>query len=223
MATHERAAIAQAGPTLLNWPPSRGPQPKWMSAQPRYKIPAPKVVAQGSLLSPGGRRTDSRPPALKAMPATMPTKGRFAAREDKTQAWKRPYAIDLRTDIEAISTLTLHQALHTLVGIDREAHHGRRGPYAENVDLPVRPVTLDLDYPLSLRARVTIRPYRRWFADHWSEPRMDLAYVLWQLARVYVQIYRTHATWGVWGHALGDLMFERLTVHAGVGSVDIGS
>lgn len=34
---------AESQPMLLNWPPSRGPMPNWMSAPNRYDIPAVKI------------------------------------------------------------------------------------------------------------------------------------------------------------------------------------
>lgn len=52
---------------------------------------------------------------------------------------------------------------------------------------------------------------------------MSVGYLLWQLARAYKIIYKSHAKWGVWGHAIGDLTFEIFELNDNIGYVAIGS
>lgn len=89
--------------------------------------------------------------------------------------------------------------------------------------VPVRTITLDLTYPLDMTARVTIKPYQtKNGSSGWME-EMDLGYVLHQIARAYVQIYRSSKKWGVWGHAIRDLAFEEFKLSDNVGEISIGS
>ena len=89
--------------------------------------------------------------------------------------------------------------------------------------LPERSLTFDLSYPLCKVARVTIHPYTRVGYRNERRQCMTVGYVLGQLARAYKEIYRKHAKYGVWGHAIGDLCFESLRIVDNVGDVCIGS
>jgi len=40
----------------------------------------------------------------------------------------------------------------------------------------------------------------------------NLGYVLWQISKAYIKIYEDYKTWGVWGHSLHDLCYERITI-----------
>ncbi len=100
--------------------------------------------------------------------------------------------------------------------------------YTESYLQDDEPLIVDLDYPLSKIARVTVYPYktRSMSMDgepYESEPRMSLGYLLWSLAQAYVQVYEQHKEYGVWGHSITDLVFEELQISAGVGIVGIGS
>jgi len=58
---------------------------------------------------------------------------------------------------------------------------------------------------------------------HTSEPRMSVGYLLWVLARAYRKVYEEYGAYGVWGHAIGDLVFERLEIKDNIGVVSVGS
>ena len=53
---------------------------------------------------------------------------------------------------------------------------------------------------------------------------MDVAYFVWMIAQEYKRIYDNHELFGVWGHCLGDLVFEGVDFHKdGTAEVFIGS
>jgi len=52
---------------------------------------------------------------------------------------------------------------------------------------------------------------------------MSVGYVLWQLARAYKAVYKKYAAYGVWGHAITDLVFEIFELKDNIGYVSIGS
>ncbi len=53
---------------------------------------------------------------------------------------------------------------------------------------------------------------------------MSPGYFLWTIAKEYERIYAEHEKYGVWGHAIGDLGFERITINEdGIVELFIGS
>jgi len=53
---------------------------------------------------------------------------------------------------------------------------------------------------------------------------MSPGYLMWVVAKEYERIYKEHKKYGVWGHAMSDLGFERITVRPdGVVDLFIGS
>jgi len=203
-------------PNLRNWPPGRGPKPASMRL-PRNEAPVPRVELLPHKTKPAPRVVPppAPPPVKGHRPGVIVTRNLLHA-DDAQRNWN----YHLNQHVATVATLTLDQAINVLVGTSRW-RDSRRVVLAER--LPVRTITVDLDYPLSKIARVTIAPYVSRFSERDTEKRMTLGYVLWQLARVYRQIYRAHRRWGVWGHAIDDLQFESFTLRDNLGTVGIGS
>jgi hypothetical protein len=224
--------------SLMNWPPSRGPMPKWMSASPRYRIPEPKIE-----LLP----IDTKPPRKIVMSAPKPKK-KAAGRGHKgtiflvSHSVRRSWDYRLSCHVDTLASISLAQANYLICGMEfRDQKPAKRKTMTiggkryrpQFVPLPahlgntlsLRTFVFDLTYPLNHTARVTIEPYELLPRKRGEKPcmRMTLAYVLWQLARAYKKIYKQHRRWGIWGHAITDLWFERLEVKDNIGHVGIGS
>ncbi len=172
--------------TLANWPPSRGPMPKWMATKPKYNIPALKIE-------------------LVSKPLKVPAQGALR--------------LSLNHRVSPLANLKPEQ-WDLISGVSK----GKLEAWLAND----KPVTIDLSYPLNKIARVTVRPYSitRYTSTGKKSthgPLMSVGYVLWSLAQAYKRIYKAHVRYGVWGHDIGDLAFEGLTVNGTNGAVDIGS
>jgi hypothetical protein len=125
------------------------------------------------------------------------------------------------------------------VMVNGTLYDNRPRPYATNdseLDRTPEVMIVDLTYPLRKMARVTVYPFysRAAYADgrtFQGDAQMTLGHLLRELARAYRKIYREPEKWEVYGHSIGDLMFESLTikfavidgVEHGIGVVDIGS
>lgn len=193
--------------TLLNWPPSRGPMPKEMRENSR--------AAPGEL-------------TIEILPEDAPP---LIKRGEKT------YEFTCTAHIATLATLSLDQAHQLIFAYDK---NGRCGLLlgAEDDFLP-RPkpgwkatplkgkrmktgvpptVVVDLDYPLSCIARVTISPFELYGTEQ------SFGHILWQISRAYKQIYKQWKKFGIWGHAITDLQIEGLEATAdGRIEVHIGS
>jgi len=218
---------------LLNWPPSRGPMPDALRAKPKIVVPEIEIE-----FLPW---TNGRPPAPPERVAPPPPPKKSATRRSGRYVSINPRLlrahanaereIDLRVwaQVSAVATLKPEQ-WDLIVGAEicRPKYRGRQKlkrskPYANTrTHLPERALVFDLGYPLRATARVTIRPYATVIGRS-KYGEMSVGYVLWQLARAYRQIYRRWRKFGVWGHAIGDLGFESLTIRDNVGHVSIGS
>jgi hypothetical protein len=153
-------------------------------------------------------------------------------RKDKT----REFSCDAH--IKTVASLTLLQAHRVLCVIDENGCSGllvgSRGDFMprkrglgscgslrgrRRSEAPIPPTAIvDLDYPLSRIARVTIPPF-------WQNgPVQSWGHILWQIARAYKQIYKQWKKWGVWGHSLDDLYYEGLAAtRDGRLNLDVGS
>lgn len=82
----------------------------------------------------------------------------------------------------------------------------------------IRKVEADLHYPLSRIVTVRIEPSILVLPGRGGRRWLDPSYVLWQLAQAYLRIYAEEAEspgrYGVYGHVLGDLVFEGLIAYA---------
>lgn len=225
--------------TLLNWPPSRGPMPAWMKAKPVYSIP-PFAIEEIDVVRGNGRRGRSPATEIVRFPTPPAPKSKHAKRrgviyaDDARAALnaEREISLHLSVDVEAVATLRPSQ-FHLVTGawsappftLETVVGQKRRVPERPSARgyLPARALTFDLAYPLSKIARVTVRPYSVKRGRGRAREQMDVGYVLWTLAQAYKEIYRRHAKWGVWGHAIGDLVFERLDISDNIGTVSVGS
>lgn len=109
--------------------------------------------------------------------------------------------------------------------LNRKAAAAKRSPYRHNWPRGYRFVA-ELNYPLARPVCVHVEPYtvmlpRRGMV---ALPRSSVGWILWSLAKGYEYVYRHAEEFGVWGHDIGDLCFERLTfyedgrIRVGVGS-----
>jgi hypothetical protein len=223
---------------LHNWPPSRGPQPTQWTKKPKYVIPLLHI----ELIDYASTGRGPAKPIERVVPKMPKPKG--------TRVRGMINMVDVRTRFDATREISLYLSQSVsecatlkpnqweLIGgaklvvkpkmskkmSERYRRHRRTFPYASlETYLPCRTLTFDLDYPLSKIARVTIKPYTCISGYSGKHARMDLGYVLWSLAKAYKAIYKFHKKYGIWGHAITDLCFERITISDNIGDVSIGS
>lgn len=229
---HKKKASTKP-PMLMNWPPSRGPMPKWMSAKARYDIPNPKI-----------ERIEGSPPPIQIVPTVKIEPNLSAQEKRQVAAAKRRQkrtglcfyfgkisrakndsriecAWSMNYHVDTVASLTPEQAISLLQG---------NGSRPKNVYTPPgRAFVIDINGNHYLgdgvTARVTIEPYRRWEhrVGRWSGPQQSVGYLLWQIARVFRQIWRQHKKYNPWGHSVTDLYFEGLSFKHNVLRIDIGS
>lgn len=204
---------------LANWWPGRGPLPKHLH-EPKYELPAPITkdveIIQSAIVS-------IEKAAIKAIvTGDEKTRAGQQARpkpKSKMRSFKlkrsRPRYYDdfmLNHHVESIASIPFETAQRLIIGGAKKALHGIA------LEIEPQPITIRLNYPLSRAVEVTIKPYER-NGRKW----MNLGYILWIIAREYKRIYKQHKHYGIWGHMLDDLWFERLTIKNGRGELFIGS
>lgn len=101
-----------------------------------------------------------------------------------------------------------------------------------------RKLVVEIDYPLDVGCKLVLPPMQRSFPacaycvetskdhDGDSGERLELSpgYLLWMIAKQYERIYAEHEKYGVWGHALSDLVFEGFSIDDnGVVHLQMGS
>lgn len=148
-----------------------------------------------------------------------------------------PKDIEVRCDVQvaALSRMKMHEASAVICGmIRREEMYpsrtktGRRrsvSAYSTYRHLPACPLKVRLTYPLSTYREITIEPFMRGTGKR-RQGLLTVGYVLWCIAREYRRIYSkaNRKKYGVWGHGIGDLVFEGLKIHKdGTAEVWIGS
>lgn len=212
-------AAEAAGPALMNWPPSRGPMPPWMTAKP--------VLRMGKV-----EQTDiARGASNGARPAGRPT------------------IYDVWCQVEDLLDVPPEVANRLIQGMRHPggAHPNTGGHRKARLDnwlwlssvgddtpcvnfpraLDVPRVTLTIEYPLVLASRLTIHAAtveRQGPDESKAHLELSLGLVLWAAAQEYRRIYDDHEKYGVWGHALGDLGFEGLVVYRdGTCELQVGS
>ena len=99
--------------------------------------------------------------------------------------------------------------------------------------LPELPIKTQIYYPLSVKVNVTIHPYtferinskcNKCKSEKNPNKYMDVSYFLWRIAQEYKYIYKNHEQFGIWGHCLGDLVFEGVKFNKnGIAEIYIGS
>ena len=103
--------------------------------------------------------------------------------------------------VATVASLTPDQAQTLLFG------NTSKDEYATWYEFAPRDLLVMIDYPLDpgIQVRIPDNMYSR--RDTPSLGRFLLA-----IAREYQEIYRRPAKYGIWGHGLSDLYFERVTV-----------
>lgn len=198
---------------LWNHPPSRGPNPH----EPKPWEVAPVVI----------KRLPERHPEMP-WPPPEPLGPRL-----KRSLAKGPLSLQVDGHVTTISSLSIDQAMHLHFGsVHKEEISWATGPL-EAIAKQGASLTFRLDYPLNRAADVLVTPVfrpRRSGQHAW----LSVSAILWQLAKAYEQIYAeetediaggVHPRWGIWGHAMSDLVFETLDIvpDQGIGRVGVGS
>ena len=141
--------------------------------------------------------------------------------------------------VATVASLTLQQAsklLHLDPIIKRDELLAYEDRYLSCWWHYQKPTLLEVDisYPMSMSVRLRIPSYTEHVTfpagccgREKQEERLDLefneGYYLWMIAQEYKRIYSEWKKYGVWGHAITDLYFERVTVQDGMSEIGIGS
>jgi hypothetical protein len=230
-------------PKLMNWWPALGPEPKSHSAE--RKLIVPKTIVKDASVKPSPMAVIERATILATatddegllkeldldadgeikeldLEAVSPKGEKFVKKLSKSKRRKRSFDRDfwLCHRVESVAGLSVEVARSVIIAAC-PAPKKSRVPVSTGWNMEAKPITVTLDYPLSRACEVTIKPYKVW-KD--GPEYMEIGYVLWVLAQEYLRIYREHKRYGVWGHMMGDLYFERLTLDKkGHGTLYVGS
>lgn len=236
-------------PECLNWPPSRGPNPHTHLAEIRFG----KVERKDLPKPPECEVSKAEREFLQTMSAHVKARMAQGSGKAVAQKALRPKGLlkTLSRDakkpplggdwsvyyyVRDVLTLSAEQADRMLMACPLPAP-GRKGrPDRKHLDrwwrFEPRTLWVDLTYPLARGVRLAIHPAvefrlcktcgdRR---PQREEPIMSPGYLLWTLAKEYERIYAEHEKYGVWGHAIDDLCFERISIRPdGVTDVFMGS
>lgn len=217
-------------PTLLNWPPSRGPMPDWMEKGPVIEVP--KITLLTSERAP---RSDSERAMIaesvetiqEAIATGVPqdgvktfTLGDVRKKRDEQQKWD----LSMSHHLASIAPLDVRIAERLVSGV---SHNGR---LSFQTALPERTYRVVLDYPLSVDVVLSIPPLiitsRKRPGREERPPRLHqtVGYLAWVIAKTYQDtIYADWERFGVWGHAITDLWFERMRIDGEKLEVELGS
>lgn len=217
----ERAAIAahrydntDAGTEewgkLMNWPPSRGPRPAWMEREPILSMRPYKIIKVCN-----SRETPAVKGRTLSLSHSVEVVGTLAANHD---VWELIGGAEL-------STYKLRRrGMGKPMSGPKSVPRARLTQWMPFVDGAVR---VTLSYPLSVNVTIEISPYTVTLPISETRSRirkqMSVGYVLWQIAQAYRELYRDHEKYGVWGHALGDLVFEQMVIGKSRIEIGIGS
>jgi len=135
----------------------------------------------------------------------------------------RFFTIYLNVNVASLGKMKLAQATEVISGtyLNRTWEENPIIPHGTSWFLPVRDLTVDLRYPFSKTARVTVSPYlsHKLAPPH---PKMTLGYFLWTLAKVYRKVYREKDRWGVWDdNPLESLYFTKLVIEDNVATITV--
>jgi hypothetical protein len=225
----EKCECGCGGPKhLLNNPPSRGctaHQSETEFVVPDYAMkiverPKPtheKEAERKAIFEEMGKSFQD---VVNGLPSTATVFEEVSLDKEEKNAlegkWKCNY------HVKDVSTLTLQQA-NVFLHLCGNGGNDEKWYDFETPDV----LSVTLNYPLSKDAVICIRPFKR--IIHCKDKAMEHVrispgYVLWMLAKAYKEIYERHEEFGIWGHGIGDLVFESLSVdkHGNL-SVGIGS
>jgi hypothetical protein len=180
---------------LMNWPPSRGPNPN--AHQVSYK--------QGKITREDVALSSEEEPAARA-----PIIGKW-------YVWFQIEDVAYLTLEQAIHILRGSRS-------DEDEGHCADDWSFTPVEKIETLQTL-ITYPLNTAVHLVIEPLtitRTWGKERPKKVtrEMRLGYFLWVVAQEYVRIYEEAERYDIWGHAMSDLGFEGVVVHED-GTVDI--
>jgi len=174
---------------LMNWPPSRGPNPGHYHA----------TYQQGRITREDIPYEDI-PVKVKAKPRLVGT-------------WYVWFQVD------DVASLSLEQAIRILRGrMKGEKEEVCAEDWYQTPVQDFEHLTTLIDYPLETAVLLTIEPLTITHTWGKSRPpevtrEMRLGYFLWVVAQEYIRIYEEHEKYRIWGHAMTDLGFEGVIVH----------
>jgi len=203
-------------PGLMNWPPSRGPNPhahEWdvITSVSRKDLPAPKqrevAVAEKSMIESlqKGEMSDVQPPKR------LLRRRRERKKPLLSGKWSMWYPV------QAVASITLEQADQLVLACSLDGRTRHRDHLENWILYEPRTLWVDITYPLNRGVRLCVKPLVREAKackacgeDHPVSKRVEMSpgYLLWTLAKEYERIYKEHEKYGVWGHGLDDLNFE---------------
>ena len=175
---------------LLNWPPSRGPQPKGPKVMPA-KITTTVLTEPETFIRRNEKlsefRFDTHIATLSTL--TLEQADKLISVTDSTG-----HCRSIMLDQKDLLPRPKAKCTCLVVG-------GKRKKF----DPPT--ITVELDYPLDCTVRVTIPPFTKG-----KRKMQSWGAVLWAIARVYAKIYKNWKAFGVHFHAFDDLWFEGCAV-----------
>jgi len=219
---------------LLNWPPSRGPNPHDHGHDfipgnvTRKDMPKPPpnegYVAEKEIIDTGGGELAKDLDVQEILPKLQTSKviRRKTKKKVLTGVWSVWY------QVSDVASLTLAQADSIIKACPE---NGRKDDRHFDDWWAYEPRTLwvDIDYPLARGVRLAIAPMISrghlckvcGMKKPFERTVMSPGYFLWTVAKEYERIYKEHEKYGVWGHEMSDLGFERIRI-AKDGVVDLG-
>lgn len=213
---------------LGNWPPSRGPNPhthgwNYEPAAVRKDMPAPKQHRTATVEKETISNFDLDKPLRLAAAKPMVLR-RLKERKKRLLAgtWKVWYPV------HRVLELTVDQADDLIMACPESSE---KRHHEDWWDYEPRPLWVDLTYPLTRGVRLLVKPLVRAAKPckacgdrDVKQTLMSPGYFLWSVAKEYERIYKEHEKYGIWGHAIEDLGFERITIRKdGVVDLFIGS
>lgn len=215
-------------PMCMNWPPSRGPEPEWMTQEPKCIFPQPVLLDDFD-----DGPVDEETPLIYTWAYVKDLILAGPALSDRlvvgAETWTPEDQLQQNQEFVADEVINV-----------REKKLGDFTPCSRTITyldirhpgIDARPLTAVLDYPFGRRVGVRIEPYTFIRPRHPNVPDDEqesrgtyqtLGWVLWSLARAYELIYAEHEKYGVWGHSIRDLCFETFSLNGDHVSVGVGS
>jgi hypothetical protein len=231
-------------PTLLNWPPSRGPKPDWMTTGPQISVPDVTLLTSertpGSPTLADSEREDIEkalagegprkiaPPAFApdgdGAPVLVQQPSAYSGGTTRPRTRRRQtYHLVMNAHLASVASLDLRTAQRVITAFDEEEHR------CVSV-LPARTYHAKLIYPLTVDVMISIPPVTVTHAtrpgrpERKPQPQVDVGYLAWVIAKTYAEtIYKEWEHFGVWGHAIEDLWFETMDIDGEKLEVFLGS
>lgn len=211
---------------IENHPPAKGPIPRHLAVQVVYQ--ATKAGSRDFRFEFPPKHRQERREMLEAILEHSHDKS-VIEKITASVVDDEPYGervrmgerVDLRHHVETVSKLSIEQASRLLYG------YGRTSRFLVS-ELPAKPLTVKLTYPLSLGVELRVRPFIAIYkvggkAGAPRERRQTLGYLLWMVAQEYQRIYSEASKYKIWGHAISDLYFEGMRLVRGGVQLLVGS